>query len=164
LLEHADLPDEIGAARIAARFDPLPDAGIQEAALSAARAVHELPEAPTLFGPSSRGEVPLRGTLIDSTGAKRAVSGSIDRLVILPEEIWVIDFKTTTSAPDPARLADDMPDYVAQLALYQALLAAKMPDRPVCCGLVWTAKPRLDWLPESALAEARQALGLALPS
>lgn len=162
LLEDADAPDAARAARLATRFEMDPTAPEVEAALTHALAVHGLPQAPTLFGPQSRGEVPLRGSIADRTGTQRPVTGSIDRLVVTEEEVWAIDFKTNATPPAADRLAEDAAAYVAQLALYQALLQRLFPERPVRCGLIWTQGPRWDWLADAYLDAARQSLGLSV--
>lgn len=162
LLEDAAAPDAARAAHLATRFEMDPAAPEVEAALMHARAVHDLPQAPTLFGPQSRGEVPLRGSIADRTGTQRPVTGSIDRLVVTQEEVWAIDFKTNAVPPAADRLAEDAAAYVAQLALYQALLERLFPERPVRCGLIWTQGPRWDWLADADLDAARQSLGLSV--
>jgi ATP-dependent helicase/nuclease subunit A len=107
-----------------------------------------------LFGPHSRAEVPVTGTLLlGRSGAPVPVSGQIDRLVVTADLIIVADFKT--GEPPPAGTA--LPGaYVAQLAVYRALLAQAFPGRRIDCVLVWTAGPRAD-LVDPALLDATLA-------
>ncbi len=84
------------------------------------------------------------------------VSARLDRLVVTPERVLVIDFKTNRPAPDRIEEAD--PAYVRQLAVYWAVLRRLYPDRTVEAALVWTDGPRLTPVPESLM---RQALGEA---
>jgi ATP-dependent helicase/nuclease subunit A len=69
------------------------------------------------------------------------VSGQIDRLVVTPEEVLIVDFKTN-HAP-PKTLADAPRGYVRQLALYRGVLRKLYPQRPVRAALLWTETPEL---------------------
>ena len=64
------------------------------------------------------------------------MSGVVDRMAVLPDEVWVADFKTNRAAP--ADVADTPVRYLRQLAAYRAVLRGIYPDRPVRCALVWT--------------------------
>ena len=107
-----------------------------------------------LFGPGSRAEVPLAGRL-----AGRPVSGQIDRLLIAPDRIVIADFKTNDPAPTAVSGVPDA--YVAQLAIYRALIAGIVPDRPVEAWLVWTAVPDIMAIPPERLDAMLDTLGLA---
>ncbi len=65
----------------------------------------------------------------------------MDRLVVTPDRVLVIDYKT--NRPAPARIEDADPAYVLQLAVYAAVLRQLYPDRAVEAALVWTDGPRL---------------------
>ena len=64
----------------------------------------------------------------------------------------IADFKT--NRPAPRRIEDVPPAYVAQLALYRAVLAKLYPDRAVRAALVWTEVPDLMELSAAALDAA----------
>jgi len=97
-----------------------------------------------VFGPGSRAEVAIAGSApVLASGA--AFAGRLDRLVVTPERVLVVDYKT--NRPPPARIEDADPAYVRQLAIYVALLRAIYPDRPVEAALVWTDGPRLTPVP-----------------
>jgi len=81
------------------------------------------------------------------------VSGRIDRLVVTPGRVLVVDYKTNRPAPDRAEDAD--PAYILQLAVYVAVLEQLYPDRPVEAALVWTDGPRLTPVPPALLEAAR---------
>ena len=84
------------------------------------------------------------------------VSGQIDRLVITPHEILIIDYKTNHAPP---RTAAEAPDaYVRQLALYRDVLQRLYPGRPVRCGLLWTETADLMEIPASALDAELQSI------
>ena len=80
-----------------------------------------------VFAPGSRAEVPIVGRLERPGGPPALVSGQIDRLVVTPAEILIVDYKTN-HAP-PAAAADAPQGYVRQLALYRAVLAKLYPQR-----------------------------------
>lgn len=104
-----------------------------------------------LFGPSSRAEVAIMGSL-EVKGKKRSISGKIDRLAVTPDCISIVDYKT--NRPAPASLADVPPAYVLQLALYRALLQPLYPGREVAAVLLFTEAPRLIELPAAAMDDA----------
>jgi ATP-dependent helicase/nuclease subunit A len=137
LSRERDLSDDQRAEMIAAAFSVLDDARF----------------AP-VFGPGSRAEVALSGTASELP-AGVAVSGRIDRLVITPERVLVVDYKTNRPAPD--RIEDVDPAYGLQLAVYVAVLRRLYPDRPVEAALVWTDGPRLMAVPETLLDAALAA-------
>ena len=135
-----------------------PKAGIpveHEGLLVAARrpeAMAVLDAFPELFGPEARAEVPVIGTV-----AGHAVAGQIDRLVIRPDEILIVDFKSNRAPPGAAE--DVSTAYAAQLALYRALLAPLYPGRVLRCRLIWTATASATDLPAALLDAALAALG-----
>jgi ATP-dependent helicase/nuclease subunit A len=89
-----------------------------------------------LWGADAQAEVPVVGLI-----GGHALSGQIDRLVVTPERVLIVDYKTVR--PPPAT-EDEVPAiYLRQLATYQAALARIYPDRPVMCAFLWTEGPRL---------------------
>lgn len=105
-----------------------------------------------VFAEGSRPEVALTGAV-----GGVAISGRMDRLVVMPERVLVVDFKS--NRPAPARIEDADPAYVLQAALYVSILRQLYPDRPVEAALVWTDGPKLMPVPaamiDTALANAR---------
>ncbi len=91
-----------------------------------------------LFGSRSIAEVPVMGT-IEIGGQDRAVSGVIDRLAVVDETVWIVDYKTGRFAP---RTEDEVPvSHVRQMALYRALIAPLYPHKTVLAALLYTAGP-----------------------
>jgi ATP-dependent helicase/nuclease subunit A len=89
-----------------------------------------------LWGADAQAEVPVVGLI-----GGHALSGQIDRLVVTPDRVLIVDYKTVR--PPPAT-EDEVPAiYLRQLATYQAALARIYPDRPVMCAFLWTEGPRL---------------------
>lgn len=97
-----------------------------------------------LFGPGSKAEVPVIGRV----GAT-VVSGQIDRLIVTPHEVLIVDFKTNRAAPDDPEATP--PAYLRQMAAYRAVLDGIYDDIPVRCALIWTDGPSLMRLPEALL-------------
>ncbi|HJV40767.1 double-strand break repair helicase AddA [Caulobacter sp.] len=104
-----------------------------------------------VFGPGSRAEVALAGT---SAHLPRglAVSGRVDRLVVDEARVLVVDYKTNRPSPD--RIEDADPAYLAQMAVYVAVLREVFPGRAIEAALVWTDGPKLMPVPEKVMAGA----------
>jgi ATP-dependent helicase/nuclease subunit A len=102
-----------------------------------------------LFLPRSRAEVPIVGRL---KGGTLAVSGQVDRLAVTGDSVLIADYKT--NRPAPRRLADVPEAYVAQLALYRAVLGELYPDKRIRAALVWTDVPDLMEISEASLDAA----------
>ena len=104
-----------------------------------------------VFGPGSRAEVALAGSSA-RLPLGLAVSGRVDRLVVQDDRVLVVDFKTNRPSPD--RIEDADPAYLAQMAVYVAVLAEVFPGRAVEAALVWTDGPKLMPVPEKVMADA----------
>ena len=100
------------------------------------------------FGPQSRPEVALAGQIaVNGRGEALMLSGRIDRLVITPDRVLIIDYKSNRPAPDRA---EDAPvAYQRQMAGYVALLRQVYPERTVEAALLWTDGPKLTPLSEA---------------
>jgi ATP-dependent helicase/nuclease subunit A len=85
-----------------------------------------------------------------------AVSGRVDRLVIAPDRVLVVDFKTNRPAPRRIEAADGA--YVTQMAVYWAVLGEIYPDRRIEAALVWTDGPALMPVPEAMMRDALAAV------
>jgi ATP-dependent helicase/nuclease subunit A len=104
-----------------------------------------------LFARNSKAEVPIVGR-VEISGEMVRVSGQVDRLAVTDDAVLIADFKT--NRPAPRRIEDVPAAYVAQLALYRAVLAKLYPDRPMRCALIWTEVPDLMELSDAALDAA----------
>ncbi len=133
------------------------DPALAASILNEVEAVMAEPALQPLFGPESRGELAVVGTVATETG-EYAVSGRIDR--VLPDRtVWhLVDFKTDRSVP--AKPADVDPAYVLQLALYRHLLAEIEPSVDMHASLVWTAEASLMPLPPELMHNALERLGI----
>src|SRR5664279_1734319 len=115
--------------------------GDREALAKGVLALIEDPRFAPVFGDGSRAEVAIAGRLARPGAAPALVSGQIDRLVVTPDAVLIVDFKTNHAPPV---LAAEAPlSYVRQLALYRAVLGKLYPQRPVRAALLWTETPEL---------------------
>jgi ATP-dependent helicase/nuclease subunit A len=113
------------------------EVGAADEIAASVRAVLDHPDFAPLFGPGSYAELGVAGYTADG----RLVSGQIDRLLITPGDIWIIDYKTNRPPPTSP---DQVPAaYRQQVALYAALLQDIYPNRPVHSALLWTEGPTL---------------------
>jgi ATP-dependent helicase/nuclease subunit A len=110
-------------------------------------AVLRAPELAALFGPEGRAEVPVAGRV-----GRYVVAGQVDRLVVRPEGVIVVDFKT--NRPPPRDVAAVPAGYLRQMAAYRAVIRRIYPDRPVRCALLWTDGAFATVLPDALLDRA----------
>ncbi|MEL7016809.1 MAG: double-strand break repair helicase AddA [Pseudomonadota bacterium] len=94
-----------------------------------------LPAMVAAFGAGSRAEVSVAGTL-DMLPGNTLVAGQIDRLAVHDGKVLIIDYKT--NQPPPQTEAAVAPAYLAQMALYRALVTQLYPGHEVEAGLLWT--------------------------
>jgi ATP-dependent helicase/nuclease subunit A len=119
-----------------------------EALIAQVLAVIDDPRFAPLAGPGSRAEVPIVGRIARAGGPPLFVSGQVDRLAVTADAVTIADYKTNRPAP---RRLDEVPEpYLAQLALYRAVLGQLYPGRPIQALLVWTDVP--DFMEISAAA------------
>jgi ATP-dependent helicase/nuclease subunit A len=95
-----------------------------------------LPDYSALLGPQAQAEVPITGHYKD-----RLISGQIDRLLITPDEIHVLDYKT--NRPVPENVNQIPVAYIRQLASYRVLLQQIYKGRLIHCTLIFTNGPKL---------------------
>ena len=130
-----------------------PDA--HENMFAAIQRVFDHPQLGGCFDPaSSRGEVPLLGTITGKNGPK-SVSGQVDRLAVLDHEVVVLDFKTSLQVPKAAKVIPA--DYITQMALYRELITRLYAGKTVRCMLVWSHSadgPVVLEVPETAMTTA----------
>jgi len=108
-----------------------------------------------VFGPGSRAEAAVVGRA-PGLGPTGAIAGRVDRLLIEPDRVLVVDFKT--NRPSPARIEEADRAYLQQIAVYRAVLAEVFPDRRIEAALVWTDGPKLMMVPENLCASVLAGL------
>ncbi|MEM9376721.1 MAG: double-strand break repair helicase AddA [Pseudomonadota bacterium] len=101
-----------------------------------------------VFAPGGRSEAAIVGTLPDG----QIVNGRVDRLILGPDKVMIIDYKTDRPAPTSASAISDA--YRIQMAAYRVVLASLYPDRPVHCALLYTDGPALFVLDPDEMSES----------
>ena len=144
----------IGTAYLAA-FAGEMDATERDALLAEVMAVMADPAFAPVFAEGSRAEVEIVGRLARRSG-EAAVSGRVDRLAVTASQVLIVDYKTNRPAPETLETVP--PAYVAQLALYRAVLRRLYPDRAVAAALLWTDRPALMEIPSPMLDSAESAV------
>lgn len=134
-----------------ARTDDAFDASEQAAMVDSALAVLSHPGWTDVFGPDSLAEVPLAAVV-----GGRAVSGTVDRLVIGKDRIRIVDFKTARRPP--ASIAAVPMAYIRQMAAYVAALEVIHPGLQVEAALLYTHTPELFALPTDLIAAQKLRL------
>ena len=128
------------------------EAGMRSGIVDGVLSVIEDPQFAAMFAPEALAEVPITATLANGI----VVSGTVDRLLVAPDLVRVVDFKTGRRVP--AGLAA-VPDFhVRQMAAYVAALAVIFPDRRIEATLVYTAGPWPVTLPAGLLAANKPGL------
>ena len=134
-------------ARAGGEFDALARAEMAAAAV----AVLDNKAWAELFSDRALAEVPIAATV-----GEQVIAGTIDRLLIGPERILLVDFK---SARRPPASLDAVPVAILrQMAAYAAALEVTYPGRAVQAALLYTQVPMLLEVPAALLAAHKPAL------
>ena len=118
--------------------DAASDAELAEL-LAEATAVLDSPALAPLFERGVLSEVEITGPA-GSSGEKR-LHGIIDLLVIEPDRVLAIDFKSNLTEPDAAEAIPE--GILAQLGAYESALSAIYPDRRIESAVLWTRSATL---------------------
>ena len=106
-----------------------------------------------LFGPDSLGEAPISAVVPGG----HVIAGTVDRLLVEPNRVRVVDFKTGRRVP---LTLEEVPIFhLRQMAAYAEALRVIFPGRAIEAALLYTAAPRLFDLPPDLLARAQARLG-----
>ena len=112
------------------------------------------PRFAAIFGPNALAEAPIAATV-----GTVVVAGTVDRLLIEPHSVRIIDFKTGATVPASAAA---VPLYHRkQMAAYVAALGVIFPGRAVEAALLYTHDATLIELPPDLLLADRPATLLA---
>lgn len=115
--------------------------------LAEARAVLTDPALAALFVPGTLAEVAVTGLW-----AGRAMLGTIDRLVVAPDRVLAVDFKSNRILPaSPAAVPEGI---LRQMGAYAHLLGQIWPGRRIETAILWTRGPTLMPLPHAAVIDA----------
>jgi ATP-dependent helicase/nuclease subunit A len=113
----------------------VPDPSILPDVLGEARAVLEDPRLAPLFAVETLAEVAVTAPWND-----RILVGTIDRLVIDPDRVLIIDYKSNAVIPDRPETTPE--GVLRQLGAYAHMLARIYPDRRIETAVLWTRGPR----------------------
>ncbi|MFZ3580679.1 double-strand break repair helicase AddA [Loktanella sp. DJP18] len=110
-----------------------------------------------LYAPETLAEV---GVTADLPSLGR-MHGSIDRLIVTPDTVTAVDFKTNRNTPVGA---DDVPEgLLRQMGAYATALAQIYPDRHIRTAILWTRTATLMDLPAALTSAALARSSLDLP-
>nr|WP_253201341.1 double-strand break repair helicase AddA [Sphingomonas quercus] len=127
------------------------DAALRDGLVKDACAILADPRFAAVFAADALAEAPIAAVV-----GGRVIAGTVDRLLVTPDRVLIVDFKTGRRVPADA---DTVPDYhLDQMAAYAAALAAIFPDRAIEAALLYTAGPRLITLPAALLAARKPGL------
>ena len=113
--------------------------------LNEARQVVGDPELDSVFRPDSQTRVYTEVPVLCRTESGEEF-GIIDRLLVSPDQAWVIDFKSHATE-DPGKLDEAAGHYIEQMNEYARFIRLVYPDRPVRCSLLFTRSRRLHDMP-----------------
>ena len=123
-----------------------------EAVLSETMDVLNDPALTYLFAPGTLAEVEISASVPELGG--RIMHGVIDRLVVTPDQVFIVDFKTNFLVPDTP---DQTPiGILRQLGAYRSAVVQMYPDRPVRAAILWTATRQLMAIDQKITTQALQ--------
>ena len=133
---------------VAAHFLDRPGHGLaasdRAATLAEVMRLMQHPELRDVFGPDALAEAPIAGRVNG-----QPLAGQVDRMLIRPDRIVVLDYKTNRPPPETVEQVPAL--YLRQMAAYRALLRQVFPGRRVECWLLWTWTTRIMALPDAML-------------
>jgi len=106
-----------------------------------------------IFAPDALTEAPIAAALPNG----QVIAGTVDRLLVGPDHVVLIDFKTGRRAP--ARLEQVPEHHLRQMAAYAAALGVIFPDRRIEAALLYTSGPNLIPLPFAVIEAHKPGLG-----
>ncbi|WP_415922449.1 double-strand break repair helicase AddA [Tateyamaria sp. SN6-1] len=149
LLEH--LPYLEGAARTARATALSSETALQpvdiDNAMAEAEAILANPDLFHLFADGTLAEVPFVAHLHG-----KVLRGTIDRLLITPEVVTIVDFKSNVVVPDtPANVPDGL---LRQMAAYAHAIARIYPHHQIELAILWTRTATVMHLPHDIVTAA----------
>ncbi len=121
--------------------------------LAEARAVLEDSALAHVFAAGTLAEVPFA---LPATAERPAIFGTMDRVIVAPDRITVVDYKS--NAILPARPQETPEGILRQMAAYRMAAQAIWPDRRAVVQILWTAGPRLMDLPQDLVTDLGPAI------
>lgn len=109
----------------------IPDAAARADLLAEAARVIAAPALAAVFAPDALTEVAITA---DYQGGR--LLGTIDRLIVAPDRVLAVDYKSNTAVPTtPAEVPEGL---LRQMAAYRAALAQVYPGRRIDTAILWT--------------------------
>ncbi|HKL05409.1 MAG TPA: PD-(D/E)XK nuclease family protein, partial [Roseovarius sp.] len=118
--------------------------------LAEAEKVLTKPSLSGLFAPDTLTEVSITATL--TALQNRRIHGTIDRLIVQPDRVLAVDYKTNAAVPDSPESCPV--GLLRQMAAYAHALAKIYPDRQIKTALLWTRTATLMHLPHDLVTGA----------
>ncbi|AXC48907.1 double-strand break repair helicase AddA [Paracoccus suum] len=165
LLEHLpdfppdDWPDRADAL-LASAEGGLPTPEARADLLAEVAAILSAPDLAAVFAPAPGDTVLREVDLSAPLPGLGTLSGKVDRLIVGPDRIVVIDYKSNVVVPDAAEATP--PGILRQMAAYRAALRLIWPDRPVEAAVLWTRARLLVRLDDALLDRAMTGAVAAL--
>jgi ATP-dependent helicase/nuclease subunit A len=100
-----------------------------------------------IFAQDGLSEVPLTAEL-----SGNILMGVIDRLLVAPDHVIAVDFKTNMAVPAGPELCPE--GLLRQMGAYAEALKQIYPDRRIDTGILWTATGQYMGLPNKLVSEA----------
>ena len=86
----------------------------------------------------------------------RCFHGIIDRLIVLDETVFVVDFKTNRAIPGNA---EQIPvGILNQMVIYEHAIKQLYPKYVIKTGILWTAEAKFMEIPQRILSDAKTNL------
>lgn len=161
LLEHlpgmpaGDWP-ALARAALASGEGGLPDEAELADLLDEARAVIEAPELAAVMTPDPAAQVLREVALTAPLGRLGVLHGTIDRLIIEPDRVLAVDYKSNTEIPATPEATPE--GILRQMAAYRAALRQIWPGHAVDTAILWTRSRKLMAIPGPLLDRAMAAL------
>jgi ATP-dependent helicase/nuclease subunit A len=152
LLQHLSHIDPVHWDAVSARALPtlLPGSPSHAAILAKARSILTRTYREDIFGPDSRGEVPILAQGTRNT-TPITIAGRIDRLVVKPGRVLIVDYKSDANPPGSLSGVPDA--YLTQLGIYALVAQQLFPGQNVEAAILWTSLETLMDLPPALLRE-----------
>jgi ATP-dependent helicase/nuclease subunit A len=150
LLEHLSAAPDPEA--LAARL--IPEPASRAALLAEAQAILGDPALAALFAPGTLAEVAISAQL-----GSRTLFGSIDRLIVTPDHVLAVDFKSNATVPATAAATPE--GILRQMGAYAEALSQIYPGRRIETAILWTATRQLMPLDPEIVRQALQRAAIA---
>jgi ATP-dependent helicase/nuclease subunit A len=127
--------------RFVERYGALLSAWECDEAVRQVMSVLSHPEFAPVFSPHSVAEAPIVGVVEGKDGLPVTIAGQIDRLAVVGDTVFIVDFKTGKEVPLDASSVPEA--YKRQMEAYRKLVQKIYPDKTIKCAILWTSVPVL---------------------